>query len=297
MLSILIPTYNYLIVELVNRVHKQAITATIPFEIIIIDDCSTNKDIINANKIINGLEFCTYIQNDNNLGRTASRNILAIKAKYNLLLFLDADVLPKYNDFINRFELSINTNPKVIFGSVCYNKEKPKPDQLLRWKYGHHRETKSVEDRLQNPYTIVSSSLLIDKEVFFENNTLNSNTYGLDILFSGNLSMNNVKVKHIDNPVFHLGLESNNTFLKKSLEAVKSSYLLEKNNQIKKDLRPLQKSYLLLNKWKVDGIFCDFFKLLKKPIKSNLLSNNPSMFLFDLYRLQYFIELKNKKHV
>ena len=91
MLSILIPTYNYLIVELVNRVHKQAITATIPFEIIIIDDCSTNKDIINANKIINGLEFCTYIQNDNNLGRTASRNILAIKAKYNLLLFLDAD--------------------------------------------------------------------------------------------------------------------------------------------------------------------------------------------------------------
>jgi hypothetical protein len=115
-------------------------------------------------------------------------------------------------------------------------------------------------------------------------------------LFSGNLLKNDVKVKHIDNPVYHLGLENNETFLNKSLEAVKTTYLLDKNNQINKDLRPLQKSYLFLNKWKVDGIYCAVFKLIKKAIKSNLLSNNPSMFMFDLYRLNYFIELKNKRH-
>ena len=115
-------------------------------------------------------------------------------------------------------------------------------------------------------------------------------------MFSGNLLKNDVKVKHIDNPVYHLGLENNETFLNKSLEAVETTYLLEKNNQINKDLRPLQKSYLFLNKWKVDGIYCAVFKLIKKAIKSNLLSNNPSMFMFDLYRLNYFIELKNKRH-
>ena len=52
MLSILIPTYNYSIVELVRNVHKQAIIAKIPFEIIVIDDCSTNQDIINKNDTI-----------------------------------------------------------------------------------------------------------------------------------------------------------------------------------------------------------------------------------------------------
>ena len=82
----------------------------------------------------------------------------------------------------------------------------------------------------------------------------------------------------------------------KSLEAVKSTYLLENNNQINKDLRPLQKSYLFLKKWKADGLFCVFIKLLNKPIKSNLLSNNPSMFLFDIYRLKYFIELNNNNN-
>ncbi len=296
MLSILIPTYNYSIVELVRNVHKQAIIAKIPFEIIVIDDCSTNQDIINDNNLIKELYFCILYKNKKNLGRTASRNYLASKATYNKLLFLDADVLPKYDNFISRFKLSEIQDPKIVFGGVCYYKEKPKPDQLLRWKYGHHRETKSVSDRLSEPYFIISQNLLINKDTFIKNNTLCKNTYGLDILFSGNLLKNDIQVKHIDNPVYHLGLENNETFLNKSLEAVKTTYLLENNNQINKDLRPLQKSYLFLNKWKADGIFCTFFKLLKKPIKSNLLSNNPSMFLFDLYRLQYYTELKNKKY-
>ena len=52
----------------------------------------------------------------------------------------------------------------------------------MRWKYGHKKETKSVAERQKNPYSIVSSSLLIDKKVFFKNNTSKSNTYGLDIL-------------------------------------------------------------------------------------------------------------------
>jgi len=251
---------------------------------------------INKNDVIENLAFCSYIKNKKNLGRTATRNSLAKKATYNLLLFLDADVLPKYDDFINRFELNLNSKYKVIYGGVCYDQEKPERELILRWKYGHHRETKSVKERLKEPYTIVSSSLLINKEVFFENNTSKSNTYGLDILFSGNLLKNNILVKHIDNPVYHLGLENSTSFLNKSLEAVKSTYLLENNNQINKDLRPLQRSYLFLKKWKVDGLFYVFIKLLNKPIKSNLLSNNPSMFLFDIYRLKYFIELKKNNN-
>ncbi len=295
MLSILIPTYNYNVVELVNKVHEQALSASILFEIIVIDDCSTNQEIANNNKInIKQKKYCTFIANDKNLGRTASRNLLASKAKYSLLLFLDADVLPKYNDFISRFELNNNRDCEVIYGGVCYINEKPKPDQLLRWKYGQERETKSVASRLKEPYFIISQNLLINKEVFIKNNTSNINTYGLDILFSGNLLKNKIKVKHIDNPVYHLGLENNITFLNKSLVAVKTTFLLEKNNQIDSDLRPLQKSYLLLNKWRLAGLFNLVFKIFKEPIKYNFLSKKPSMLLFDLYRLQYYVELKSQ---
>ncbi len=296
MLSILIPTYNYSVIELVNKIYNQAITATIPFEIIVIDDCSSNKNILKTNKIIEELKYCTFTQNDKNIGREASRNLLATKAKYDLLLFLDSDVIPKYDDFINKFEINIIKNIDVIYGGVCYHQEKPKPDQLLRWKYGHERETISVHDRIKNPYNILAANLLIKKDVFLRNNTLDINIYGLDILFSGNLLTNNVIIKHIDNPVYHLGLENNNIFLKKSLEAVKSTFLLEKNKQIKKNHRPLQKSYLVLKKIKLSGIFYKSFKPFKKTIKSNLLSSHPSMFLFDLYKLHYFIELKNRKN-
>ena len=89
---------------------------------------------------------------------------------------LDADVLPKYDDFIDRFELHKMKNSKIIFGGVCYKLEKPSKDLILRWKYGHKRETKSVKERNKNSYSIVSSSLLIDKEVFFKNNTSTTNT-------------------------------------------------------------------------------------------------------------------------
>lgn len=294
MLSILIPTYNYSIVELATKVHKQAISASIPFEIIVIDDASTHQNIVINNKSITELEYCEYFINEKNLGRTETRNLLAKKASFNILLFLDADVIPKYNDFIKRFDLLKNKDCDVIYGGVCYHHEKPKKEQLLRWKYGHKKETKTVEDRLLNPYTIVSSSLVIKKSVFYKNNTLKSNTYGLDILFSGNLFRNKVQVKHIDNPVYHLGLENSSSFIKKSKEAVKSTYLLEENKQIDNNVRPLQKSYLFLKKWKLDKLTAVFLKPFINLIETNLLSNHPSMFLFDLYRLNYFIELKNK---
>ncbi|MFT4698676.1 MAG: glycosyltransferase involved in cell wall biosynthesis [Flavobacteriaceae bacterium] len=297
MISILIPTYNYSIVNLVNTLHQQVSKAAIPFEIIVVDDCSNELNILEQNKNINSLENCQLIENPQNLGRTASRNLLSNKAIYNWLLFMDADVLPKYNDFISRFSLLENQDCQVIYGGVCYEEKRPELDKILRWVYGIKRETKSVKNRIKQPYFIISQNLLIKKDIFTASNTSNLNAYGLDILFSNNLLKNNVIVKHIDNPVYHFGLENSLTFLDKSLKAVKTTYLLEENNQIDKNLRPLQKVFHILKKWKLIGFLRFLTDLFKNPIKSNLLSKNPSMFLFDLYRLRYYIKLKNNKSV
>jgi len=294
MLSILIPTYNYPVLDLVKRVHKQAKDAQIIFEIIVVDDCSKNIPIIEINSEIEKLDNCKLLVNKQNIGRTASRNLLANNASFEILLFLDADVLPKNDDFINRFNLNENNNCSVIYGGVSYYENPPENDKILRWKYGKCREAKSVEKRLKEPYFIISQNLLIKKSVFKEANSLTINAYGLDILFSNNLKKNNVIVKHIDNPVYHLGLENSKSFLKKSLEAVATTIQLEEDGLMYKNLRPLQKSYRSLKKWKLLGLFNFLNNVFESTIESNLVSKNPSLFLFDIYRLSYYTNHKSK---
>lgn len=296
MVSILIPTYNYNIVNLVKQVYKQSVDSSIIFEVIVVDDCSTDIEIKQENKQINQLEFCKLVENSQNLGRTATRNLLASEANYNWLLFLDADVLPKYDDFMNRFQFSEIKSLQIIYGGVDYYKEKPGKDKILRWKYGLEREAKSVSQRLKEPHFIISQNLLIDKTIFLDLNSVETNTYGLDILFSSNIKKKNIRVQQIDNPVYHLGLESNAIFIKKSLEAVKTTYNLEEKGIIENDLRPLQKSYLKLKKASMLSLFNFIISKMKKKMEQSFYSSNPNLFWFDLYRLNYYIELKSKKN-
>ena len=67
-LSILIPTYNFVCKELVSILYQQAQTLRFPesgetvnYEIIVADDGSINKEIIEQNKDINDISNCKYI--------------------------------------------------------------------------------------------------------------------------------------------------------------------------------------------------------------------------------------------
>ena len=94
MLSILIPAYNYDVLPLVQELHNQASKAGIAFEIIVLDDASPDKKTVEGNQKAGLYEFTEFIINQNNSGRTLTRKKLAEKAKYDTLLFLDADVMP-----------------------------------------------------------------------------------------------------------------------------------------------------------------------------------------------------------
>ena len=100
MLSILIPTYNYETTTLVKELNKQAILEDIEFEIIVGDDKSTDLEIIKNNQEINSIQRCSYYVNIENLGRACNRNELVKKAKFEWILFLDCDVLPKDSNLI-----------------------------------------------------------------------------------------------------------------------------------------------------------------------------------------------------
>lgn len=292
MISILIPTYNDDVTTLVALLHSQIKEHSIIAEIIIIDDCSTNATITQKNQqVVKDLHYI-YTVNSTNLGRTATRNTLAQKATYPWLLFLDADIEPVKNTFLATYLKLTSSQVDVVCGGVVYKKEKPPKDQSLRWTYGHKRETKSATQRMKTPYTVVSPNMLIKKSVFLQANTAITNNYGLDILFSHNLKMMKAQVLHIDNPVYHLGLEANSLFIKKSLQSVQTTCKLEQKSKMDMTARPLQQSYARLQKLGLLTLFQWFVALNKQGILKNLDSKNPSLFWFDVYRLHYYINLK-----
>lgn len=294
MLSILIPTYNYNVFPLAKALSAEAENISYPIEIIFLDDASP-LDFAESKKL-EIFPFVTYIKLPTNGGRTATRQLLAEKAQYPKLLFLDADVLPVHTDFIARYLKHIETKG-IILGGITYKKEKPDANEILRWTYGHAREKRSVTQRNNALYsTITTGCFLIEKETFLAiNKTIKIKTYGEDLLFKQKLEEQQIPVLHIDNPVYHLGLESNEQFLEKSLEAVATTVIIEENGELPTDSRNIQKIYLKLKKWYALAIFQLYYATIASKVKRNLLSEDPNMRWFDLYRLNYYIQLKQKK--
>ena len=166
MLSILIPTFNHLTTTLVKELHLQCSKNKIIFEILICDDASTNKKVLLKNSTLNKLSNVYYIRNKTNIGRSATRNKLAVTSKYKWLLFIDADVIPKSKKFIKNYLNAIDNSSQVLSGGIKYRNTPIEKKQILRWKYGKIREYKQTFDRQNSPYlNLFSSNFLILKEV------------------------------------------------------------------------------------------------------------------------------------
>ncbi len=290
MLSLLIPTYNYDVRPLVYELQKQAETIHLPFEIIVCDDGSEHTFFSE----IDPNPFTHIIKNKTNLGRTQTRQKLALKAKFDNLLFLDADVLPEQTTFLATYLPFLSSSYSVVCGGCSYESTSNHPTQNLRWKYGKEREEKKAAFRNTNPYSAVfSGNILIKKELFLHYNFKeNANWYGMDIYFAYQLFRNNVAVEHVDNAVIHLGLESNEVFFKKSLESVVSRHAFLANQPNIEKINSLLKHYKTLKKIGIGKLLGKIFTFFKPVLAKNIVSDNPNLLVFDLYRLGYLCTLK-----
>ena len=204
MLSILIPTYNYYIYDLVLNIHKKCLKENIVFEIICLDD-NSDSNFTEANKKIEALSNCFYKISRENKGRIATREHLAKLAKNKWLLFLDADVLPKNGHFINKYVNYTNQDYLAIFGGLFYE-EKNSNKQLLRWKYGKQNEEVPAVKRNLKPYKVVTSAnLFIKKDIYlFFSKQFKTNTYGGDLIFAILLKEQNTQLDDLNNKVENL---------------------------------------------------------------------------------------------
>lgn len=294
MLSILIPTYNYYIYDLVLNIHEKCLKENIDFEIICLDDHS-HTNFTEANKKIEELSNCYYKINSKNKGRVATREHLAELAKHKWLLFLDADVLPKNKSFINEYLNYLDKEYKAVFGGFYYDKNSPKR-HLLRWKYGKQNEEVSAKRRNLKPYKVViSANLLIEKSTYLSiSKQLKTNTYGGDLIFAALLKEQNINILHIENEVIHLGLEDNKSFLNKQKEAVKLLYDSFKKREIVNHDNSLLKTYSKIKKYNLDVFFSWFYKSFNKRIERHLLRQKPRILFLQLLKLSYFSYLSNQ---
>ena len=297
MLSVLIPVYNYAVFPLVLEVHKQCIAAGIPFEILCQDDCSSS--FIEENRTVEQLSNCTFSQNTVNLGRGNNRNLLIQKAQFDWLLLLDCDMFPKDSFFIKNY-LSFIQKPmsNLVFGGIIYHPKKPHHSQLLRWVYGQKREALSCEFRNKKPNSrALTSNLVIRKEIALSNPFPESvSDYGYeDLSFLSNLGQKNITVFHIDNPTFHLNLETSTQFLTKTEIALKNLVLLIQTNRIKVNESKIIATFLWIKKLHLIQLTAWLFQQTKTVTTKNLLSDNPSLLLFDWYKLGYLCLLQTLK--
>ncbi|MFB9054885.1 glycosyltransferase family 2 protein [Formosa undariae] len=288
MLSVLIPIYNYNVVALVQNLHRQLTLANYVFEIICLDDASETA-FISKNSQIESLEFTSFIKSTANNGRTKTRQLLCESSKYDWLLFLDADTIPASSTFISEYITAINPENEAVFGGFSYHKSKPSSHYILRWEYGKTKEEVDASIRNTNPYKIIiSGNFLIKKSIF---KTLNSliqhKVYGLDNYFGALLKNNKIKVLHINNPVFHLGLEKNEVYLNKLKSAVCTLLLLVKQDKMKTHNNDLLSLFMFLKKNRLNFILSKFYNAFNKQMEHNLCGKTPSINLLQFYRISY----------
>lgn len=294
MLSILISCYNYDCRSIAHELSIQCEHLNEKCEIIVGDDASPNSDFVTLNSEINGYPYCRYEVNEYNLGRAAHRNSMAKKAKGEWLLFIDCDSEVCDALFLTRYLK--NQTHDVVCGGLCTPDINPCPKATLRYKYEQEADKhRSADERNMHPYMhLTFFNLMIRKDVFMQIKLdENCREYGYeDALFGVELNSRNIAISHIDNPLMHVGLEPNDVFLDKSETALRT---LSKLNGKMKNYSHVENAALKLSSYSLDKIYIYFYNTTKRMMRKNLLGKNPSLFVFSLYKLGYYLCLSKNK--
>lgn len=293
-ISLLIPVFDYDIIALVHSM-KNAMGQVPDFcEILIGDDGSSAVYREKYKSLIT--ENVSIISSKKNIGRAAIRNRLALKAKGDFLLFIDADVMMPgtAEAYILKWLPYMNTS-RVICGGTLYHDSPPgDPDKLLRWKYGKWREQKSAAERNKHPHAAFSTfNVLIDKTVFSKirfNEELKQ--YGHeDTLLGYQLKKAGINILHIDNGLVHEGLESNRDFLNKTKLGIENLSKLYDQVTDKRTFSDIVLMLRIYNRLKYFGfarILSVIYIRYRDRMEIRLDSGNISLFLFAIYKMSMF---------
>lgn len=301
-IAILVPIFNRqantLIVALNNQI---ALLSANSAQVFCYDDCSTNQTIELENRTCaQGLKHVVYTNLTKNLGRAAIRNKMiddvAPLAEY--LLFIDCDALPVDAYFLENYLKAIQQHPNTV---LCGGRAKPhfKPtfDTLLHWLYDYRREALNPEVRNANAALCFKSfNYLIPTNLALKIRMSEAFTgYGHEDTHYGQLLKDaHIPILHINNPLYHIGLDGRSSILKKNEEAQYNLLVISKispNLLVQIKLWRAYRKTLRLPQI----IRTPCFKIVKYLASQHLLySQSPKLWVLDLYKLAALNEVYTK---
>tara|TARA_B110000046_G_scaffold157688_1_gene169176 strand:+ start:193 stop:1044 length:852 start_codon:yes stop_codon:yes gene_type:complete len=184
-ISLYIAAYNA--EKTIEKSIKSILQQTLkPKEIIIINDCSTDKTL-NLLKKFNQIKI---INNKKNYGLAKSRNIALKYSKYNFLASIDSDVVCKKNWLETLFNTMVKKKADLIGGKLI---DKYIKEPANHWR-SYYLKQNWGDKQINNPQFIFGANFLLNKKKIKNLNIKYNETFrtnGEDVNFSKVLKSKN----------------------------------------------------------------------------------------------------------
>ena len=308
-LSILLPSYNNVCVSLVQVLQRQAdalrgkLDKPFRYEIIVADDCSTDAACIDANRVIGDMLHCRYLRMEQNVGRAQIRNVLISESRGDYVLLIDSDLFLCDDNYLYKYATS---TADVVYGGTRIGSEgfamvdnEANTENLkgnLRYIYEKKAEpSHRAAFRQLRPNQEISVCNLYARRDIMEAHPFDSRfkAYGYeDVLFGKRLAESGIEVTHIDNPVLINEFEPNSVFVKKTEEAILTLCRFEQDLEGYSNLKTKVST---LGRYIPLSLFRLWHRIMKNKEKRNLTGSKPSLLLFKLYKLGFFLENRKVK--
>ena len=303
-LSILLPSYNNVCVSLVQVLQRQAdalrgkLDKPFRYEIIVADDCSTDAACIDANRVIGDMLHCRYLRMEQNVGRAQIRNVLISESRGDYVLLIDSDLFLCDDNYLYKYATS---TADVVYGGTRIGGEglamvdnEANTENLkgnLRYIYEKKAEpSHRAVFRQLRPNQEISVCNLYARRDIMKAHPFDSRfkAYGYeDVLFGKRLAESGIEVTHIDNPVLINEFEPNSVFVKKTEEAILTLCRFEQDLEGYSNLKT---KVTTLGRYIPLSLFRLWHRIMKNKEKRNLTGSKPSLLLFKLYKLGFFLE-------
>ena len=308
-LSILLPSYNNVCVSLVQALQRQAdalwgkLDKPFRYEIIVADDGSTDAACIDANRVIGDMLHCRYLRMEQNVGRAQIRNVLISESRGDYVLLIDSDLFLCDDNYLYKYATS---TADVVYGGTCIGGEglamvdnEANTENLkgnLRYIYEKKAEpSHRAVFRQLRPNQEISVCNLYARRDIMKAHPFDSRfkAYGYeDVLFGKRLAESGIEVTHIDNPVLINEFEPNSVFVKKTEEAILTLCRFEQDLEGYSNLKT---KVTTLGRYIPLSLFRLWHRIMKNKEKRNLTGSKPSLLLFKLYKLGFFLENRKVK--
>ena len=219
-LTVAVPFFRYDPLPLFRTLCLQAKALDLRVEILLLDDGSDDAPRLAsvADAVLGAEAPARLLALRANQGRSAGRNRLFAESRARHLLFLDCDMAPDGNSFLESWlRHAQDDDPACTFGGFSLRQTKILPTTRLHAAIQQRGECVDAAHRALAPAKYVYASNLMVRRDVFAAAPFDSQFQGWgweDVEWGVRIAKQH-SIAHIDNPASHLGLDADETLLAK----------------------------------------------------------------------------------